>query len=293
MGMFDPVWLRSFVAVSEALSFTEAAARLGIRQSTASDHVRKLEAACGRRLFVRDTHSVIVTPDGEAMMGFAKSILETSARAMRHFRKEDLQGRVRLGVSEDMVLGGLPHALKDFARAHSGVELELTVAVSETLRTRLHEGKLDIVIQKRLADEGHGTLLWRDPLVWAASPHFRLDPAEPIPLVVLAPPALTRAVALAALEQAGCSWRIICSSDSQSGVHAAASAGLGIAPHAKSLLPPSLAILNDKVLPPLGTTDFIMLKRKGAAGGPVEALAALLTDGRAWRLGGQRGLSAA
>lgn len=43
--MLDPVWLNSFAAVAQSLSFTEAAARLGIRQSTVSEHIRKLEAA--------------------------------------------------------------------------------------------------------------------------------------------------------------------------------------------------------------------------------------------------------
>lgn len=266
------------MAVAQSLSFTEAAARLGIRQSTVSDHIRKLEAVCGKRLLARDTHSVAMTGDGEAMLGFAKSILDTSERAMQHFSQGDLQGRVRLGVSEDIVLGGLPRALKEFVKAHPRVELELVVEVSETLRTSLDKGRLDIVLLKRINGESHGELLWRDPLVWAASPDFRLVPGSPIPLVLLAPPAITRSLALAALEESGCHWRIICSSDSQSGVHAAAYAGLGIAPHAKSLLPPGLTIYQDRGLPALGMTEFIMLMRKNARSGLIQALSSMLTN---------------
>ena len=51
--MLDPVLLESFLAVAQARSFTEAGRRLGLRQSTVSQHVRKLEQAAGRRLFVR------------------------------------------------------------------------------------------------------------------------------------------------------------------------------------------------------------------------------------------------
>ena len=53
--MYDPAQLRTFLAVSQALSFTRAARRLGLRQSTVSQHVRRLEDATGRPLFTRDT----------------------------------------------------------------------------------------------------------------------------------------------------------------------------------------------------------------------------------------------
>ena len=68
-GVFDPVHLRSFVTVAGTLSFTRAAERLELRQSTVSQHYLKLEAAAGRTLFVRDTHSVVLTADGEVIGG--------------------------------------------------------------------------------------------------------------------------------------------------------------------------------------------------------------------------------
>jgi DNA-binding transcriptional LysR family regulator len=281
--MLDAVWLKSFATVAQSLSFTEAAVCLGIRQSTVSEHVRKLEAVCGKRLFARDTHSVAITPDGEAMLGFAKAIIETNERALRHFAEDDVRGHVRLGVSEDVVLGGLPNVLKEFVRAHPLAELELTVGLSETLRAKLDAGTLDLVLLKRLTGDSRGTLVWRDPLIWAASTDFRLVTGKPLPLVLLSPPALTRSIALEALEKHGCHWRIICSSDSQSGVHAALLAGLGIAPHAKSLIPAGLSILRDRNLPPLGTTEFTMIARKGARGTSLTALKSMLLKSHALR----------
>ena len=41
--MYDPDQLRTFLAVAQSLSFTQAAERLGIRQPTVSQHVRKLD----------------------------------------------------------------------------------------------------------------------------------------------------------------------------------------------------------------------------------------------------------
>ena len=41
--MLDPVLLESFLAVAQARSFSEAGRRLNLRQSTISQHIRKLE----------------------------------------------------------------------------------------------------------------------------------------------------------------------------------------------------------------------------------------------------------
>ena len=73
--MFKPAQLRSFLAVAETLSFTKAAERLGLAQPTVSQHVRKLETAAKRVLVARDTRDVRLTDNGDAMAGFARSIL--------------------------------------------------------------------------------------------------------------------------------------------------------------------------------------------------------------------------
>src|SRR5690349_5300700 len=76
----DPVLLTSFLAVAEARSFTSAGRKLHLQQSTVSQHVKRLEDTVGRRLFVRDTHSVKLTQDGAAMLEFAKRVLEIEHR---------------------------------------------------------------------------------------------------------------------------------------------------------------------------------------------------------------------
>ena len=138
--MFDPVLLRTFLVVAETRSFTKAAGRLGVRQPTVSQHIRRLEEAAGRQLFARDTHSVDLTGDGEAMIGFADTILDGMERATAYFAGPQLRGRVRLGASEDIVLGKLPAVLSRFRRSHPLVELgcgrDVRYAAPETARRR-------------------------------------------------------------------------------------------------------------------------------------------------------------
>ncbi len=258
--VFDPAQLRTFLAVAQTLSFTQAAHRLGVRQSTVSQHVRRLEEAAGRQLFSRDTHGVELTEDGEAMLGFARSILEANERAAGWFRGTRLRGRLRFGASEDFVVTRLPEILKGFRREHPEVDLELTVELSGTLHQRLEAGKLDLVLAKRSEERPQGQLVWRDRLVWIGAEGLRLDPGRPLPLIAFPPPGLTRARALEVLERHGRSWRIACTSGSLNGLVAAARAGLGVMAHTDGLIPPGLVPVPERAgLPELGPVDFVLL----------------------------------
>ncbi|MGO6905265.1 LysR family transcriptional regulator, partial [Rhizobium ruizarguesonis] len=55
----------AFVHSAEALSFTAAAAKLGITKSAVGKSVTKLEERLGIKLLHRSTRSLSLTPDGE------------------------------------------------------------------------------------------------------------------------------------------------------------------------------------------------------------------------------------
>jgi DNA-binding transcriptional LysR family regulator len=258
--MLHPDLLRSFLAVAETRSFTQAARRLGLRQSTVSQHIRRLEQQTARSLFARDTHSVALTPDGDALAGFARGVVEAHERLDRFLRGSPLRGRIRLGASEDFAYSRLPEVLADFSRAHSGVDLELTVGLSGLLYQRFDAGELDVILVKRRGDDPRGALAWREPLAWVGRPGLRPDPAQPLPLVLFPPPSITRALCIEALERAGRAWRVACTSGSLSGLRAAAMAGLGVTAHSGRLVPPGLAPLPpSRHLPELGQIEFVVI----------------------------------
>ncbi|MFF1281328.1 LysR substrate-binding domain-containing protein [Streptomyces sp. NPDC058299] len=280
--MYEPTQLRTFLAVAQTLSFTQAARRLGLRQSTVSQHVRRLEDAAGRQLFSRDTHAVELTEDGEAMLGFARRILAVHEQATAFFTGTRVRGRLRFGASEDFVLTRLPEILEAFRYDHPEVDLELTVELSGTLHERLAAGKLDLVLAKRRPEDSRGTLVWRDDLVWIGAERLRLDPDRPVPLIVYPPPGLTRARALEVLERQGRPWRIVCTSGSLNGLIAAARAGLGVMAHSRRLIPPGLFRLPERSgLPELGKVDFVLVhgSRRGTSEGAADALAAAVLAG--------------
>lgn len=135
--MFDPVHLRSFLAVARTRSFTAAARRLNLRQSTVSQHVGKLELAAGRRLFLRDTHSVELTADGTVMVGFATSIPSGTRRrallhAIRCARTRPVRGVRRSGSARASSDSGRVPSQPSVggSRTHGGLERSVVPATA-------------------------------------------------------------------------------------------------------------------------------------------------------------------
>lgn len=285
LPLLDPVLLRTFLVVAQAAGFSEGGRRLGLRQSTVSQQIRRLEESLGRRLFVRDTHSVSLTGDGEALLEFARGMRELEERARRHFAGAQLRGRVRFGAAEDFVLFHLSDALRGFVAAHPAVDVELTVGLSGMLHESLAAGHLDLVLAKRRPgatprEETWTRPLWRDELVWAGRDGQIPDPDRPLPLVLFSAPSVSRAIALHALEQAGRAWHVVCSSASLSGVQAAVQAGLGLAVQMRTMIPAGLRIVSGGGLPPLGEIELILAGngRPPPPGSPVAVLADAIAD---------------
>ena len=271
--MLDPVLLRTFVAVAESGSFTQAGIVLSLSQPTVSQHVRKLEAAAGRILVARDTRSVALTDNGEAMLGFARSILAAQDDAMSYFTGSAMRGRLRFGAADDLALTQLPGILRDFRQLYPQINLELTVSQSPALFRKLSAAQLDLIFIKQDPGSPEGKLGRRDRMVWVGHKSVSVDPAMPVPLIVYQSPSLSRSYAIRSLEAAGRTWRITCNVREVNGVLAAVRAGIGIAVFPQSLIPTDLAQVSASVgLPELGDIDFSLLDNPGAARGPVEAL---------------------
>ncbi len=277
--MYDPALLRTFLFVASTLSFTQAAAALGVRQPTVSQHIRRLEDAVGRPLIIRDTHTVRLTADGEAMEGFARSILAAHDQAVSYFTGSGLSGRLRFGVTDDLALTSVPQILRDFRRLYPRVDLELTVAQNGHLQRRLESGHLDLAFVKHAPAQHAGRLVRRDRLVWTAVPGTAVDVA-PLPLVAYRAPSISRSLAVQALEREGVSYRVTCTVHGVLGAVAAVRAGLGMAIFSRSLIPADLAEITDGRLPELGEIDHVLLTSPSAATASAEALTtAILANG--------------
>lgn len=275
--MFDPVLLRTFLAVSETLNFTRAGERLGVSQPTVSQHVGRLERATGRALVQRDTRAVTLTDNGRALAGFARTILAAHDQATAYFTGSAMSGRVRFGAADDLALTQLPKILRDFRQLHPHITLELTVSQSGVLHRRLLAGHLDLVFIKQIPGETEGRLVRRDRLVWAGVDSVTVGPNDVVPLIAYPNPSLSRLTAISTLERAGRTWRVTCTTREVNGVLAAVRAGLGITVLAQSLIPPDLAVVPARAgLPELGDIDFTLVANPTSPTQPIDALSAAI-----------------
>jgi len=256
----DPQLLATFLAVEQTGSFTRAAARLGIQQPTVSQHIRRLEQQVGRTLVLRDTHSVTLTTDGEAMTGFARNILAAYEQASGYFSGSRPRGRLRIGISDDLALTQLPRILREFRRDNPLVDFDLTVDQSGLLHQRLGDDKLDVFVGKRPGGEQRGQLVRRDRLVWVGTPTTRLDLSKPLPLVVYPAPSISRTEIRRALNRARLPFRSACVCRGVNGLIAAVAAGIGISALAATLVPAQLTTLGPgHRLPELGAIDLVLM----------------------------------
>lgn len=259
MTGFDPNLLATFLAVEQTGSFTRAATRLGIQQPTVSQHIRRLEKQVGRALVLRDTHSVSLTADGEAMVGFARNILAASEQAEAYFSGDRPSGRLRIGIADDLALTRLPQILRDFRRDNPLVDFDLRVDQSGLLHQRLERDRLDVFIGKRPSGEQRGQLVKRDRLVWVGTSMTKLDLTGPLPLVVYPMPSISRIEMRRALNRVGLPFRSACLCRGVNGLIGAVAAGIGISAMAASLVPAQLTTLGPAHrLPEMGTIDLVL-----------------------------------
>ncbi len=259
VDFLEPERLRAFVAVAELKSFSRAAERLHIAQPTVSIQVRRLEEAVGRLLFIRRSTTVDLTPEGEAMLGYARELLEVIRRARLQFSQPPLEGSVRLGLIDDFNVTALPEILGGLRRRHSRFELYVGVGTSADLLNQLRANALDVVLTKRVKGGTEGEFLSRQKLVWVGQPGVLEREPDAVPLVLPPPDTVPREAVLRALREAGRRWAVRFEASTITGLRAAVLAGLGVAAFGVGMIPPDLTPLPaDAPLPSLEEAEFIL-----------------------------------
>ncbi|RCS21702.1 LysR family transcriptional regulator [Phyllobacterium salinisoli] len=140
MARTDLNQLTWFQAVAEERSFTRAAAKLGVAQSTLSHTIKQLEARMGIRLLTRTTRNVATTAAGERLLQtIAPRIaeIEDEIAALMAFREKP-SGSIRLTLSDHALESVVWPKLKPVLSAYPDIGVELIL--DSTFRNIVEEG---------------------------------------------------------------------------------------------------------------------------------------------------------
>src|SRR5579864_8778213 len=108
--------LRTFAVGMELGSFARAAERLGRSQAAVSAQLKKLEEQTGETLFKKAGRGLALTDAGEALLSYARRMLELNDEAVAAVRGAQIEGWVRLGLPQDFAEAWLPSVLGRFMR---------------------------------------------------------------------------------------------------------------------------------------------------------------------------------
>src|SRR5882724_6109286 len=148
LGGMDLRHLRTFVTVAEQRTVSKASLRLRIAQPALSRQIKELEEELGIRLFDRVRRRLVLTSEGEQLLGDCRTVLSgvgaLSERAQL-LRRGD-SGILRVAATPQTIEGVFSTFLHRFAKHRPNVEFKLTEAVGTELVSALERGQVHVTV---------------------------------------------------------------------------------------------------------------------------------------------------
>lgn len=145
--------LQSFVSVVKNRSFTKAAENLFLSQPTVSAHVNALEEELGKRLILRTTKSIELTPKGNEVYEYAIHILELRDRLVSSCETHE-KDIIHIGASTIPAAYILPDVLAEFGSLSEDSYFSIHQSDSKGVMEGLLEGQFDIgLVGEKMEDE--------------------------------------------------------------------------------------------------------------------------------------------
>ena len=138
--------LKYFAATAEYLNFSEAADHLCITQGTLSQQIKQLEDELGTPLFIRTSHSVMLSEAGAEMLPLAQKTIEASNECRTKIKdlKNDLCGTLSIGLTasfRDLAT----NTMRTFLKEYPGVKLDVRFQSAPELLEMLEKREVDVI----------------------------------------------------------------------------------------------------------------------------------------------------
>ncbi|BFJ01278.1 MULTISPECIES: LysR family transcriptional regulator [Priestia] len=146
--------LRYFLAVARERNITKAADVLHVTQPTLSRQLKDLEQELGKKLFIRSSHSIILTDEGMHLRNRAEEIVNMVDKLEAEFSsmEETIGGDVYIGGGETEAMKHIARVAKDVQLRYPNIRYHLYSGNEEDITERLDKGLLDFGILIQPAD---------------------------------------------------------------------------------------------------------------------------------------------
>jgi DNA-binding transcriptional LysR family regulator len=273
-ALIDIEQLRTFVAIVETGSFTQAAEVVHKTQSAVSMQIKKLEERLERPIFAREGRGSKLTEHGERLLDYARRIVKLNVEVLAAFSDAELSGRVRLGVPDDYADRYLPEIMARFSRVYPGAELTVVCAPSLDLIVQIDAGDIDLAIVTSCEAHRAAEVFRRERLWWVTSSRHSVHREEPLPLALGRATCMWRRSAIEHLGAIGRSHRILYTSANSGAVAAAVLAGLAVSVFPESGIRPGMRLLTAADgFPELPSCDIGLLRNTHESSALADALA--------------------
>jgi DNA-binding transcriptional LysR family regulator len=266
--VFDIEAMRTMVVGTDLGSFARAAAQLGRSQSAVSMQLKRLEEQAGRPLFQRNGRNLAPTEAGDALLSYARRIIELHDEAAVTLGSTAAAASVRMGLPQDFFEDVMPEAIARFSHHRAGIHVEVRAGRNYALEDEVNAGHLDMaLVFFRHGRPAPGDLLTSLSMLWLAEQSFTnvADTAvSGLPLVLFDHPCLFRQSALHTLDREGVRWRQALTTPSLPGVWGALRFGQGVSVRTAHRVPEGIHDVGAALrLPRLPPIDLRIVARSG------------------------------
>ncbi|MEH7375444.1 LysR family transcriptional regulator [Neobacillus drentensis] len=146
--------LRYFLTVAREGSMTAAAEFLHVTQPTLSRQLKDLEQKLGKKLFIRSSHSIILTDEGMLLRKRSEEIIDMVDKLETEFSsmEETISGDVFIGGGETDAMRQIARVVKDLQLSYPNIRYHLYSGNEDDVTERLDKGLLDFGILIQPAD---------------------------------------------------------------------------------------------------------------------------------------------
>ncbi|MFQ5512694.1 MAG: LysR family transcriptional regulator [Candidatus Krumholzibacteriia bacterium] len=175
--------LRYFLSAVRLGSLKAAAGEHFVTQPAVSIQLKKLQEELGEKLYLRRGRRIVPTQAGEMVVSQGKAALGRIDALRESVRGlgSGQGGFLRIGTIDAASIYVLPGAFRTFRRKYPGVEVQVTVADSDTLAAALHAGSIELaIVTLPLSGEGLEVVpFYNDRMVFVVSPRHELAGSRP------------------------------------------------------------------------------------------------------------------